>query len=153
MKQRFDRRKIFRIIFVLTLLFIWGQSALPRSASTLESRSLTFFLFGKGSFERLVRKNAHFIEYSILGAELGVIASEVIRKWMKKENAGWRYILPISVNIGLITALIDETIQYFSKRSPEVRDIWIDLLGVCTGSLIYCIITSVKNKRDNTGNE
>ncbi len=141
MKHRFDKKKILWIIFALTLLFIWWQSSLPRSASTVESRSLTFFLFGKGSFERIVRKYAHFIEYSVLGAELGAIISRAIRSHLKKENSRWYHILLPSVNLGLIIAFIDETIQYFSKRSPEVRDIWIDLLGVTAGTLAFCLLS------------
>ncbi len=147
MKRRFDGKKTLTIIFLLTLLFIWGQSALPRSVSSVESGFLTFFLFGDGSSEGLVRKYAHFTEYSILGAELSAIVSLFIRKYPGKEGAGWRHVFPASLNLGLIIAFFDETIQYFSKREPEVRDIWIDLLGICAGSLIYCIFTSVKGRK------
>ena len=143
MKYNNNKKNILKIIFILTLVFIWGQSALSRSISTVESRFLTFLLLGNGDSEGLIRKCAHFTEYSILGIELAAIVSGFIKKHLKTASAKWQYILLASLNCGLIIAFIDETIQYLSKREPKVADIWIDLAGVCTGALInnvYCRI-------------
>ncbi len=146
MRSGSDKKKILYFIFALTLLLIWSQSALPRAASTVESRSLTLLMFGEGSAERIVRKYAHFVEYTILGAELCFISLQLLKRIFRRESFRWYGVAPLALNLGLWAAFIDETIQYFPKRAPEVKDIWIDLSGVCAGALAYFLLKALWNR-------
>ena len=53
---------------------------------------------------------------------------------------------------GLLTAVIDETIQLFVEgRAGMIADVWIDFGGVVTGTLImlgfYAVVRSRKKKK------
>ena len=41
---------------------------------------------------------------------------------------------------GFAAAFLDESIQLFSDRGAEIRDVWIDLIGVASGVLIGFLI-------------
>ena len=45
--------------------------------------------------------------------------------------------LPVAVT-GLVAAFLDETIQIFSGRGSDIRDVWIDLIGIALGMVIGC---------------
>lgn len=74
------KKKILIIISILTLIFIWGQSMLPKGQSANESgfimdlvRPFLEIFVGKGNVtDHLVRKVAHFVEYSVLGVEFAL---------------------------------------------------------------------------------
>ena len=40
-------------------------------------------------------------------------------------------------------AFIDETIQIFSGRGPQIRDVWVDLLGASIGLLIATVVRKI----------
>jgi len=67
-------KKLLTALLIITLMFIWGNSLLSREYSGNESMRIVVFLerfFGEGNVsEHLVRKLAHFLEFSALGAEL-----------------------------------------------------------------------------------
>ena len=106
--------------------------------SSFVAKLITPFLelfLGKGNVtEHLVRKMAHFTEFSALGLELLLF----FNPWHK------RFLLP-TWNGGLIAALIDETIQIFSGRGDAVPDVWLDFSGVIFGSLIASLIVKLIN--------
>ena len=77
----------------------------------------------------IVRKLAHFCEYALEGFLLMLCLRVYTRHFVR--HISW----PILV--GLLTALIDETIQMFSYgRSSQVTDVWIDFAGVMCGLLV-----------------
>jgi len=143
------KRKIFTVIFVLTLIFIFGHSLMPGEASSTESGAVfeflaplfRIFLPERLVTDHLVRKLAHFSEYALLGLETGLHfggsgAQESI------------YRRSTRLGIGLFSAFIDETIQTFvSGRSGEVRDMWIDFFGFITGLLIAALLKKLFHKR------
>ncbi|MBQ7564514.1 MAG: MATE family efflux transporter [Lachnospiraceae bacterium] len=138
MDRSVNRYKITKIIFVLTLIFIWGHSLLSRSISSIESRTMTELVYGTGVYEYLIRKYAHLLEFSVLGFELFLLAPVLPLRLIFSNNSGdipfLHYLA--ALNLGGIIAFIDETFQYLSGRSPEIRDVWIDLLGAFFGLCI-----------------
>ncbi len=128
---------ILSIIIVATLAFIWLHSCMGMEDSAEESGFVYdllcpfFELFmGKGNVtEHFIRKLAHFTEFFGLGLELMLFMRLVFGeiKWKLVINA-W--------TLGTFCALIDETIQLFSGRGPQVQDVWLDSAGCLTGVLI-----------------
>ncbi len=88
----------------------------------------------------IVRKTAHFTEYTILGILLCTEFSTYLYGLFKR--------LTIPAMTGLSVAFIDETIQLFVEgRSGEIRDMWIDFGGVLLGTLITLAIVNNKKGR------
>lgn len=128
------------ILFIFTLIFIWGNSIMSSSVSAEESGAVYDTLkpvfdsvFGAGTItEEITRKIAHGTEFFILGLELTIIFA--LYKNYNFKN--WAFIL----SEGIFIALIDETIQIFTDRGPSIIDVWIDAGGVFAVSLIAGII-------------
>ena len=137
------RRKILLCLFLLILVFIWGQSCLPVSLSREESSQVLAFLrpfleliFGRGTVtHHLVRKLAHFTEFFVLGCVLSALLP-----------LHWRWRL-LALGLGLLAALIDETIQIFSGRGDQISDVWLDFSGAAAGILLLTLILWLAGKR------
>ena len=127
---------ILYVLFIATLVFIWGNSMLPQTTSAKESSAVHEILqpvfdqvFGTGTItEDITRKIAHGTEFLLLGLEMTLIFA-AFRGYTFKN---WIFIL----SVGLFVALCDETIQYFTKRGSAVMDVWIDAGGVLAISLL-----------------
>lgn len=135
---------ILLVIIVSVIAFIFINSFQNAEASSNASAKVVEILskvFGDdiGNKTHIIRKLAHFVEYSVLGIALSIIKSFV------KDS---RYNITTSLFIGLLVALIDETIQLFSiGRSGELGDVWIDFCGVLFGIALICLIKRRKNKK------
>lgn len=136
---------MFIICTLLTLIFIFGNSLESGEESGIKSGWVFAFLTETLGFEFLthnvLRKIAHVVEFSFLGffAEgLFLLAFNMIFK----KYAG-RISLVFTVLFGLITALLDETVQIYTDRGSAVTDAWIDFSGVLLGSLICLMLYSV----------
>ena len=84
----------------------------------------------------IVRKMAHFCEYTLEGFLLMLCMRVYTR----------RYVRHISVPMlgGVLTALTDETIQIFSPgRSSQVTDVWLDSAGVLAGILTALVLMAL----------
>ncbi len=141
--MKLNRKSIFEIaliaVIVLTVVFIFSRSAKSKEQSSAESDAVgeiveeiipddvpqkDFIVFN-------IRKIAHFVEFSILGAELAAYVLIFRRKSLFVVSS---YVL------GLILAFLDETVQVFSKRGPSIIDVWIDFAGLfITASLVYLV--------------
>mgnify|MGYP000778488153 FL=1 len=137
-----------RVVFTLALIgciaFIFSNSMKIASVSSVSSGRVLQLLQAvlrrlgmPGLAQRLtmhiVRKMAHFCEYTLEGFLLMLCMRVYTR----------RYVRHISVPMlgGVLTALTDETIQLFVPgRSGQVTDIWIDFSGVMTGLLVGLIL-------------
>ncbi len=125
---------------------------MSRATSTDESSLvmdiLTPFLeifVGKGNVTiYLVRKLAHITEYFVLGSEVYVYLRLSGDQIISKTN--WGLMVGRVLLCGLIVAFLDETIQIFSGRGPQIVDIWIDLFGVVIACAICSFITFIKGK-------
>ena len=130
------------------MVFIFVHSAMPGDLSGAESKifaeilaSITGMSYKAASF--IVRKIAHFTEYSVLGIFLSINAYDFIGSSGKDTADSLRSIrLKISPQIiawlaGTAYAAIDEFHQLFVEgRSCEFRDMCIDSAGVALGLLI-----------------
>ena len=109
------------------LCFIWGNSLLPAELSQAFSDWVKALLVhGSGAAGNtgcgMLRKIAHFTEFTALGIVLGWLFG------MLGKKMHWPFLL------GFGTACMDETIQHFSPgRAPGIRDVAIDTAGVAVG--------------------
>ena len=154
-----DKRATSRfrvIVFILTaaaIVFAFVHSAMPADLSSKESEGafaviyqiLRFFGAGEELTEHIVRKLAHFSEYTAIGMLLTSCAYSFDR------FKPYRYLAYVFF-AGLGTAFIDETIQLFSDgRAGLVTDMWIDFSGVVLGTavmlLFYFVYQRIRRKK------
>lgn len=142
MKNRNGRLLMYLILLVLTLGFIWGNSALPGEVSGELSGGLMacvgrlLAVFGsKGEF--VLRKMAHFSEYAALGFFLGGVFTA------RGERGIHLFTMPLL--FGLLTACVDETIQIFAvARGSSLIDVWIDTGGACAGIAVHAWLHALR---------
>ncbi len=132
-------------MIVLVILFIWGNSVMPASVSSLESNRLYQLILPlakplhlEGFLEVYIRKVAHFVEYFVLGALMSAHALLGLRK--RARTSLWVLLA------GAAVAVVDESIQLFAEgRSCQVSDMLLDCSGVLAAlvlaQLIYSIIS------------
>ena len=141
---------LISLIF-LNLAFIYVNSALPPDLSGESSGRVAAIiraLLPEGNplgdfLVTNIRKLAHFFEYGSLGALVSIYLSVF--------SPRPRITVPVSILSGFIAAFIDETLQIFSGRGPMIADVWLDLFGYVTLTLIVClaaaIIKSINRKK------
>ncbi len=148
---------ILMATITLTICFIWGHSMMPRRISSSESGRIVAALHmlwnalsvNYDMADHIVRKCAHFIEYAILGMQLcGLFTirnsqQKVYEKYPNQNRVTGFLISPVTLaaNTTLLVALVDETIQIFSARGPQIQDVWLDLFGGICGAAIVALIT------------
>lgn len=164
-------RKVILILFILNVLFIWFNSALDtqhtfyfsdkitdkvvesssqigssadssqlkEEASALKnSETAAYKANTRIKISVYVRKTAHFIEF----ASLGVLTS-LLLVYKRISLSKLRDIL----FIGIMIALLDETIQIFSHRTSSVSDVWIDAAGFMIGTAAVLFIKYLQLKK------
>ena len=140
-----------RVLFTLALAgciwFIFSNSMAVAEVSSVSSGRVLQLLQAvlrrlgmPGLAQRLtmhlVRKLAHFCEYTLEGFLLMLCMRVYTR----------RYVRHISVPMlgGVLTAMADETIQIYSPgRSSQVTDVWLDSAGVLAGILIALVFMAL----------
>lgn len=123
------------IVFItFMLMFIWGNSILPARISSAISTFVTKLLGGDLA-ELKVRKMGHFTEFLLLGGGLGLFCA---LKGAKGKDKVLYLVFP-----ALFVPLMDETIQMFNDRGPQVLDIWIDIAGYTCGCLLMLLLIAV----------
>ena len=140
-----------RVLFTLALAgciwFIFSNSMAVAEVSSVSSGRVLQLLQAvlrrlgmRGLAQRLtmhiVRKMAHFCEYTLEGFLLMLCMRVYTR----------RYVRHISVPMlgGVLTAMADETIQIYSPgRSSQVTDVWLDSAGVLAGILIALVFMAL----------
>ena len=151
------RNKKYTIIVAAIMAFIFFQSALPADLSSRESGRVVDLLvrlfqgimpIDRQTMVFIVRKGAHFAEYTILGGFLVPAVTE----WMAVDTTpvpdSVRSIRIISWLVGTLYAVTDEVHQYFVPgRSCELRDIGIDSCGVLAGVLVVSLLMRSKERR------
>lgn len=141
---RTDKRlKLCSVLLICNLAFIWGNSLLPGELSGAFSdwvKSLLEGLLSAGPEESLggglLRKAAHFAEFTALGMCLGWLFGMLqMKPWFPFAS-------------GVLAAAVDETIQRFvPDRGPSIRDVCIDSCGVLAGIvLLYLGHTYLKRR-------
>ena len=138
-----NKKTVLNVILVVSVLAVWGHSAMPAATSSQESswvmelvRPLLELFVGKGNVtEHLVRKLAHFAEYSVLGAELFLWT----RFNLTDRSAVRRF--GIILLAGLVVAFVDEGIQLFAPgRSAQLSDVALDSIGVAAAGFVCLMV-------------
>ena len=132
MKRTDKRLRLCTALLICNLVFIWGNSLLPGEISGAFSdwvKSLLTQLLpmgpDDGSGGGLLRKAAHFTEFTALGILLAWLHG-MLQKG-KLQPFLW----------GILAASVDETIQCFvPDRGPGIKDVCIDSAGVLTGIIL-----------------
>ena len=131
-RRRVDARRLVLVLAVLTVCFIWGNSLMPAEVSrsfseavkALLQRVLNLPQGGGEDGSYFIRKLAHWTEFLALGLELAYLLRRAAR----------------ALPAGLSVALLDETIQLFIPgRAGQIKDVWIDFFGFCTGAAILLL--------------
>ena len=138
---------LFKIsVFTVTALFIafaFIHSLMPADLSGNESEIVSLFGSKFMLTDYIVRKTAHFTEYTIIGFLLMMCAFSLNRT---KPCKYYIYVL----FTGLAAAVCDETIQlYVVGRSGQLLDVLLDFSGVITGSLILLAVLTIYRKIKN----
>jgi len=136
------------IILFLIISFIFGNSFDVAEVSQGKSGYITEAINKVSNVifpqievtEHFVRKTAHFCEYMLLGFWF------VVTFRAYTANVFGFAVLPLFA--GLITALIDETLQIFVPgRSGMLTDVWLDFGGIVFGVFMGLVILCFASKR------
>lgn len=158
--MKMKRKRFLSALIVLTLGFIWGNSLVSRELSGRISDNIMaamntaaekiglgedFFTYmsdtdGDGVAEQptshIIRKAAHVIEYAILAALV----------FLRLESAGRKRFIT-AWGLGILTGAIDETLQIFSHRGSQVKDVFIDSAGALLGIVVVSLLFAAVKKR------
>lgn len=142
------------IIAIICCIIIFSFSAVPATASTKQSKGLTYnvikLLNGNKLTEKelvkltkrvnpVIRKIAHFSIYMILAIFTYMFIEELNIK-SKSEKERLRKNIIYTCIFCIIYAVFDEIHQiYVPGRTGKVIDVIIDTLGACTGITIILI--------------
>ena len=139
------RLRLCICLLAVTLVFICGNSLLPGEISQAFSdwvKALLAKLLPGGSGDSagqgsgLLRKLAHFTEFTVLGMLLCWLFG------MLQKKRYWPLLW------GMAAACVDETIQIFVPgRSPGLKDVAIDSCGVLVGLILLHIGHTCFKKR------
>lgn len=140
---------------ILWMLLIFSLSHQPASESSEMSSGITKVIIAAvekvapgleedfGLLEHVVRKNAHFFIYLILG----ILVANALRKSGVQSSGSTMAAAAICV----CYAMSDELHQLFiSGRSGEVRDVLIDSSGAAAGIIVLMIMDKLLCAKRNT---
>ena len=140
---------LFKAVMLLItfglITFAFAHSSMPADVSTEESESVTLFLqkilqalgFAAELTDHIVRKSAHFAEFSAIGAML------LSSAYAFNKSRPQKYYFQV-LFVGLMTAVIDEAIQLnVVGRSGQITDVLLDFSGVLVGSIFMLIAFAI----------
>ena len=149
------------IIAIICCIIIFSFSAVPATASTKQSKGLTYnvikLLNGNKLSEKelikltkkvnpLVRKIAHFSIYMILAIFTYMFIQELNIK-SKSEKERLRKNILYTCIFCIIYAIFDEIHQiYVPGRTGKAIDVIIDTLGSCMGITLLLVNNIIKRK-------
>lgn len=137
-------RIFFTAAVVLCVAFIFYNSAQVAEVSSGISGKFTIYINKALSYlpweivltEHIVRKLAHIAEFAMLGF-MFTLCLRVYTKRLVAFSA-WPLLF------GLFIAVCDEFLQRFIPgRSSQIKDIFIDFIGVCSGTAVAISIVFV----------
>ena len=145
-KKRIVAIIITSILIVLNLIFIWGNSCMSKQSSSQSSsgvyetiKPILDATLGEGVVTHSVfRKTAHFIEFCCLGVLVSFLFVLLYR--IKAKN------LIAIFFVGLLVAVIDESLQILSNRGADVADVILDYCGYIFGVGILFLIVFIYKK-------
>lgn len=140
------KRRIFAILIVVWALFVFNLSSQTGSDSSGLSRMIVE-LFTKDEaiiniVEPYVRKFAHFSEYALGGVFFMGLCNTY--NWSDRKK------ILISISLGVWYAISDEVHQILvPARNGNPIDVWIDSLGIATGTCTMMAYYKLKEIRLN----
>ena len=148
-KQHRYRFKIIMLLLTAALIaFAFIHSSMPADVSGEESGNVMIILqdilnaLGVNFVltDHIVRKLAHFVEYTLIGAMLMNTA------YSFNKSRPYSY-FPHILFAGLLAAVIDETIQLnVAGRSGQITDVLLDFSGIIFGELVMLLILTIHKK-------
>ena len=150
-----NKGQIINVISLTALIFwlvlIFYLSAQPVHQSNGLSKKVTEVIIEKveifalktnfniNRMNHLVRKNAHFFAYLILG----ILVMNVFRRSGMKINKG----VILSLAFCILYAMSDEFHQLFVPgRGAQVKDVLLDSAGAVVGIGVYLVVKFIVNK-------
>ncbi|MBQ8302183.1 MAG: VanZ family protein [Clostridia bacterium] len=129
-------RLVILLGIILNIAFIFFQSSLSTEKATEESDAvkdaISEVVPPDSEIENFTNNNmdkiAHFVEYGMLG----FLVSSYIVLFAKNALKTAAFSLLFAETV----AVFDETIQIFSGRHPDLKDVWCDILGFVVISLL-----------------
>ncbi len=148
-------RIILIILLIITFFYIFNFSSQDSEKSGNLSRTITVSVtknikkiqeldYNKkndvlNTIEKVIRKLAHFSEYTFLGI--------LLMSLMSTYNLKQRNKFVLSIGIGFLYACSDEFHQLFVPgRTAKFTDVLIDTSGVIVGSVIIFLVISIIKK-------
>jgi len=134
---------VILILLVAMLIFIFSNSLEPVAKSKAKSMSvmeqikpiLELFI-GEGNItDHIVRKIAHFLEYTTLG--IAVMLFAILRSRTNIQS------VVNCLSFGLASAVTDESLQMLTDRGPMVKDVLLDFSGVLIGVFFVFVINLI----------
>ncbi len=159
-------RVLLIVGYICSLLFTFYQSSLPKDESKAESDAVLEWLepiipsdTPVGEYVHTnIREIAHFTEFFIQGIFLSLYLVIFIPTVTSDIKSKLKYIIG-SYILSPIIPLLDETLQIFTSRGPQISDVWVDTFGFVSSItivylcffLIFLLVKSRKQKKDNYG--
>lgn len=91
------------------------------------------------SYGEFVRKIAHFVEYSLLGAECAGLTVILTRRIISPYL--WADLFAV-----LMLAVLDEFLQSFAGRTSQVTDVMLDFFGALCGIAVVLIVLAIVDR-------
>jgi len=142
------KKAIWTAAAVLYVLFIFSNSMKPADISSADSGwVLQVAQKSLGSMgisawwltEHIMRKTAHFSEYTLLG----ILLYGCIRSY--DFPAERRYFIRLTA--GFMVPFVDETIQLMVEgRSGQISDVWLDCTGVAFGIFLAAFLLKYRRR-------
>ncbi|MCI7262707.1 MAG: VanZ family protein [Otoolea sp.] len=133
------QRWMWRLLLSLYICFLFSNSLTPAvQSSEASGRALQLIhqllsVVGVQALwltEHVLRKCAHFAEYTVLG----LVLSQNVRLLSCPFSAK----VLLHILFGFLIPFVDETLQLFTEgRSGQISDVWLDGCGVWTGTLVF----------------
>lgn len=141
-----SKRTVFRILTVFVTAFILSNSLKTAEVSSESSGRIVGMIIrfcdwlghsiGTDNLQHIVRKTAHFLEFSLQGFLLSGCFSRSFR-----EKAVYVLFL------GLLTACTDEYLQlFFAGRGSQIQDVFLDFSGTVGGLVFSGFIEYIRRK-------
>ena len=144
------RRWMWGLILAVYIGFLFSNSLTPALRSSQDSGRVLLLVHQVLSHigiealwltEHVLRKSAHFAEYTVLGILLSQNVRLFSRPWSMKVMG--------QLLAGILIPFMDETLQLFTEgRSGQISDVWLDMSGVLAGTLLFlCFLKCRENLR------
>lgn len=150
MERNRKKKRLFFVLVIVNILFIWANSLLTGSASGAISgfvKDLVYKIFpglsgaGEGG-HGLLRKLGHFTEFACLGALLTRLLFLLQKPRL------------MAVAVAFLVGCCDETIQRFvPDRGPSFKDVLIDTSGATAGMILLLVGYAYVKRRKKQATE